>query len=288
MIDYDYVTQLANLLYEKLPSQYSAYIEFSNEIWNSGFSQTAYCAAMGAAMGADAPSFIAKRLSEIFTIFESVFGKNSPRIVKILPGFAAGSGWGASILAKLNDTNWNPNKITMDVLSMAPYFGQAVGGYIGDNKLMNAITEDEILDMVRDNLWNEVQDTTLANFAVAKQYGLTLVAYEGGQSLVAPVWYTGPAYQNLTNLLTNANRNPRMKDLYKQMFWLWSQSGGELFCVYSDIGEYSEWGSWGLLETQDQPLNISYKYQAVLEMIQMYHSETTPLQYGTHKIQIQN
>jgi hypothetical protein len=43
---------------------------------------------------------------------------------------------------------------------------------------MNTITEDEILDMVRDNLWNEVQDTTLANYAVAKQYGLTLVAYE--------------------------------------------------------------------------------------------------------------
>ena len=81
----------------------------------------------------------------------------------------------------------------MDVLSIAPYFGQAVGGCIyfqlniffkfdtpdiGDNKLMNIITEDEILDMVRDNLWNEVQDTTLANYAVAKQYGLTLVAYE--------------------------------------------------------------------------------------------------------------
>jgi hypothetical protein len=34
LADDDYVTQLANLLFAKLPSQYSAYIEFSNEIWN--------------------------------------------------------------------------------------------------------------------------------------------------------------------------------------------------------------------------------------------------------------
>ncbi len=49
---------------------------------------------------------------------------------------------------------------------------------IGDNNLMNTITQDEVLDMVRDNLWNEVADSTAANYKVAQQWGLTLVAYE--------------------------------------------------------------------------------------------------------------
>ncbi len=89
------------------------------------------------------------------------------------------------------------------------------------------------------------------------------------------------------------------------MFWLWSQNGGDLFCVFSDIGGYSQWGSWGLLETQNQPINISYKYQvwassitfsflfftyfsfkqAVEEMIQMYNQQNKPQTQYT-KIQI--
>jgi hypothetical protein len=38
LADDDYVMQLAKLLFEQLPSQYRAYIEFSNEIWNSVWS----------------------------------------------------------------------------------------------------------------------------------------------------------------------------------------------------------------------------------------------------------
>ena len=110
-------------------------------------------------MGEGAPSFIVKRLAEIFTIFESVYGKDSPRIMKILPGYVCLrppflplfltypllsisslteinhhnrplDRDGASILAKPNESTWNPNGITMDALPMALSFGQATDGCI--------------------------------------------------------------------------------------------------------------------------------------------------------------
>jgi len=85
------------------------------------------------------------------------------------------------------------------------------------------------MDMVRDSLYTEIEPWVKSNAAVAKKWNVTLVAYEGGPGLAAPIWYTGPAHQNLTNLLIGANSHPMMKDLTKQMFYIWYSNGGELF-----------------------------------------------------------
>ena len=50
MADDNYITQLATLVHKQLGTTQKAYVELSNEVWNSGFPQNAYANAQGKAM----------------------------------------------------------------------------------------------------------------------------------------------------------------------------------------------------------------------------------------------
>ena len=62
-------------------------------------------------------------------------------------------------------------------------------------------------------------------------------------------------------------RHPGMKALYLQDLQNWYNAGGEVFCVFSSMGRYSKWGSWGLVEYAWQELESAPKYQAVVEYL---------------------
>ena len=59
-----------------------------------------------------------------------------------------------------------------------------------------------------------------------------------------------------------------MKDLYLQNLKDWQAAGGGLFCVFSSMGLYSKWGSWGLLEHAGQGPKTAPKYQAVRQFLE--------------------
>ncbi len=48
----------------------------------------------------------------------------------------------------------------------------------------------------------------------------------------------------------------------------WKQSGGTMMAIFSSMGRYSKWGSWGLMEYHDQSKSSAPKYQAVLEFLE--------------------
>ncbi len=94
---------------------------------------------------------------------------------------------------------------------------------------------------------------------------MKLFAYEGGQHLVGH----GGAENNqkLQDLLVAANRDPRMEKLYRQHLTNWFAAGGDLFMVFSSVGGPSKWGSWGILEFQNQPTEDAPKYRAVVDFV---------------------
>jgi hypothetical protein len=47
----------------------------------------------------------------------------------------------------------------------------------------------------------------------------------------------------------------------------WKENGGTLAAIFSSMGTYSKWGSWGLLEYHGQPTAEAPKYQSVLEFL---------------------
>ncbi|MFH2143764.1 MAG: T9SS type A sorting domain-containing protein [Bacteroidota bacterium] len=266
--DDNYITQLAAFLLNNLDSNLNIYLEYSNEVWNSDFSQNQYCRDMGLSLGlsSNGPQaqrrFQAKRSVEVFKIFEQVFGGSS-RFIKVIAGQRASILTGQELLAALFDyQNINPDSVQIDAYSVGGYVGGSLGNIFGP--VSGSTTINEVLDSLENQIYNIFVPDITANQSLAASYNLPLFAYEGGQSLRA----TNPTYQQdtiLTNILTNANRDTRMEDVYCQLFDAWFNIVGDsgIFNVFSYVNKYGPTGSWGILESVFQDTSTTPKYKAI-------------------------
>jgi len=120
---------------------------------------------------------------------------------------------------------------------------------------------DQVNNIQLGHINNCAMQQMQSNSSVANRYGVKLVAYEGGESLVG----YGGAENNtaLTSLFGAASRSSQMTSLYGQYFQNWVNAGGDLFVHYTDVAPFSKWGNFGTLEYQDQDLNTAPKYQAL-------------------------
>lgn len=273
----DFIIQMANLLHTTLDPSLTIHIEYSNEVWNSVFSQNQFSIDMGTALGySGAPwdighKYYAKRTADMFRIFDSVFvGTN--RIEKVIASQAANAWLSNQILTFLNDPLYNPDQISADALAIAPYFG-GIADVIGNAGMENSCTVSQIVDSMETSLQQTflwLQESKL----VADNHGVDLVSYEGGQHLVA-----GPAYHNnvaFVDKLIEANRDPRMTDLYCQYFDYWYDSvSPTLFCNFSSLQIPNKWGSWGVKEHFDDTL--APKYIGLQDCVFAYNSSTWSL-----------
>lgn len=259
----DYVTQLATLVRNTLDPARKVYVEYSNEVWNSGFSQSQYAQQQGLALGLSSNPFQAqlrfysKRSVEVFQIFRTVFGTQQSRVVRVLAGQAANPWTGQTIM------DWNNAYSNADLYAVAPYFGGSFG---------NASTQTQVATWTLTRLFDEMHanmvsmmNTNAQNVTSANQRGLRLIAYEGGQHLVG----IQGAENNtaLTNLFIAANRDPRMRALYTDYLTRWKNQGGQMFAVFNCVDAFTKWGSWGMLEFMDANRIRSHKYQAILQFM---------------------
>ena len=73
--------------------------------------------------------------------------------------------------------------------------------------------------------------------------------------------------EQLEQLFQAANRHPRMKQLYLHYLAGWKKNGGTVMVLFSSMGRYTKWGSWGLMEYHGQPITSAPKYQAVIQFL---------------------
>jgi hypothetical protein len=109
---------------------------------------------------------------------------------------------------------------------------------------------------------NKLRLDVRAEKQLADKYNLSLISYEGGQHLIA----FNPTFGVDLNgdLKVAANRDPRMGMLFKELTDMWQQeTGGQLFNQFSLVSPYSDFGSWGLLESLNQ--QSSPKWDALLD-----------------------
>ena len=270
----NYMQEFAAMVEKKLSTSLSFYLEYSNETWNGGFSQTAYAAAQGQALGLstdptlNAAYYTAYRSVQMFGIFQPVVGEG--RMIRVIASQAANS-WLS------NQTLQFQNAFaSADVLAIAPYFNcddTATGGFgvLGDPSTANqvaamSIQQVEAIELQHINgcALQQMQSSS----AVAAAYGLKLVAYEGGQSLVG----IGPAQSNsaLASLFAEVNRDPGMEQLYAQYLQNWVSSGGDVFVHYADVAASTMYGTFGALEYQDQDPTTAPKYMALQAFAQQH------------------
>ena len=258
----DYIRNFARMARARLKPELKIYLEYSNECWNGIFGQARYCREKGKELGLSDNDYQAqlryysKRAIEIFAIWEQVFG-GADRLVRVLAAQSANP-WTSEQVMDFEDAYKHA-----DALGIAPYFGNA----LGDPRTQDEVAQmsvEQVLDKCAEYI--EKNNETIARQArLARERDLRLVAYEAGQHLVGH----GGAENNekLMNLFHAANRHPRMGRLYLDYLAGWKQNGGTLAAIFSSMGRYSKWGSWGLMEYHGQRPAEAPKYQAVLQFL---------------------
>lgn len=289
--DIEYITQFAELVHDQLIPELIVYVEHSNEVWNNSFRQYQYAVTQGRSMfntGSDferAMNWHGRRTAEICDIWQTVFGNDADRVRCVAGSQGANRDVSNMVLTCPLWTEGRPCRDHgVDYLATAPYFGN----YLGHPDIVNQIeswTYDS--DGGLDRLFRELESggevngqinnlTVPTNGALEQSYermaeaatvarlnNVRLIAYEGGQHLVG---YGGVENNDrITSLFIEANRDPRMGELYRQYMNEWRHKGGGLFVHFSLAEGYSKWGSWGLIEYITQ--GGSPKYDAMMAFI---------------------
>lgn len=256
--DNDYVRQYAQYVKDNLRPNLKAYVEYTNEVWNSVFSQAQYVQQMGLREKLDDKTlyaglkFYAKRSREIFQIWEQVFG-GTGRLVRVLSGWANNPAVSPMIL-KYADVY----KFT-DVFAIAPYF------YADQQRLMQASSVDDIFSLIDSDPHYSIDKVLEAldkQAELIKPYGVKLVAYEGGQHLVH--YGTRSLKQPPNPLLMQANRDPKMEQAYIRLLDGFRKAGGTLFMAFSAPRINGHFGFWGIKEHINQPSGQAPKYRALM------------------------
>lgn len=273
----DFVRQFAQMVRDRLHPSLKAYIEYSNETWNTMFSQFNYVSEQGMARKLDENDYTAalryssERSVEIFKIFAQVFGSQSKtRLVRVLAGQAANPWTAEQILG------WKDAYKQADAYAIAPYFDGDDQDNNGDSDLNDPknvdktlkLTPEQVVDSLMAGIASGTKPMIDKNYKIAtEQFGLPLFAYEGGPHLTSHQ-FPDDKEPRVTQLFAAANRHPKMREVYRIYLNTWQSSGGKLFNQFVDVARTSKWGNWGALEYQNQDPQAAPKYQGLMDFIQ--------------------
>lgn len=263
----DFVTHLATLIRDNLKPGLVCWIEYSNEVWNTGAAfakQTNYV--NNTFPGANLEERYAYRSGQIFDIFYNVFGAEAPqRLMRVCASQTAIPSRAQKRLAALGSN--------VDALAIDKYFGRGTGSVVStvnqwiiDNWNNGALTFGQL----RDFLTHTDIDTALlpiwaANQAIADSAGVPMVAYEGGQSMIDAKGTLSAAQQEF---VTNFQTSPEMGEVVRYALDRWRALGAKTHMSYTSYGDGSiKGGFWGHRQYSGQPLLEAPKWKAVLDWI---------------------
>ncbi|MEZ4288413.1 MAG: hypothetical protein R3A47_09775 [Polyangiales bacterium] len=260
----EYVRNFAAKVRADLDQGLRAWVEFSNEVWNPGFSQSrevAESCAGGRSAGdpyRGALVCYAERAIAIFEIWNKAFGAQSDRVVRVLASQAASS-WASDQILDHQEVFKRA-----DVLAIAPYFG--VTADPENSARIASMNVDALLKFTEtDGLANAIKFIE-EQATIAKKRGLKLVAYEGGPAFDA---VPGSENHDKINALFDAiNRDPGWRCALG--FLQWKTSGGGVFLHFEIVANRFQNGSAGGCS------NTSINLQAMAKYRQVVNVETNP------------
>lgn len=255
--DDKYIQQFAEYVKTHLNPELTPHIEYTNEAWNANFVHNEYMQKMGIAEKLDKDAMLAgykyyaKRSVEFFKIWESVYNGHD-KFVRIIGGWDTRPDISGIILA------YNDTYKSVDALAIAPYIAGNTRGF------RESKTVDDIFKLLNDETsyrsLPKIMHELEKHADLAKDFGVSLIAYEGGQGLVD--WATKDYKQHPNPLFFAANRDQRMSDLYLKLYKEWRDMGADLFVAFSAPRSCNWHGCWGLKEHIRQDLKDAPKLTA--------------------------
>ncbi|MFP4644891.1 MAG: hypothetical protein ACLFM0_11095 [Spirochaetales bacterium] len=301
--DDEFVRELAELTLERLDSNRKLYIELGNELWNfTDPYQIGRDYALSLAQGrwpgvlGSEPDYLdgeevyentmifswqGIRTVEIKEVFEEVWGSEADRIVTVLAGQIGGSHplWPQSrdLLGcpiAVGEEGIPPCGSEVDAFAVAPYVAEFEGEVEFSRASPEEFLQDAITYVRGEAPWGESAEEPGIRYAIrndkalADEYGITLVSYEGGQH------FTGSSFTRDV-----VNEHPMLRDLYNALFNVWREEGGGLFVHLHGViprgqsepdeePSYFESENFGIKETQTMTRAEAPKWDAVLEWME--------------------
>lgn len=256
----EFVRRYAQYVKANLKPGLKAYVEYTNEAWNSIFTQSHYVKDMGERMNLDLDrdkagyKYFSLRSVQIFDMWEQTFG-GTQRIVRVM-----GSWTGWTRLSEMLLSYRNAYKKT-DAIAIAPYF------FPSYKSAKKARTVSQLFKLMYDPEQKYSIPKVLGyihkNAQIAEKFGVDLIAYEGGQHLVD--WKSRNTSSHPTKLMIAANRDWRMAKAYQIFMRGWRDNGGKLFVNFSAPRTYQWFGSWGTKEYITQPISQAPKHRALMQ-----------------------
>jgi hypothetical protein len=232
------VAEAAALVARFLEKERTLYVESSNEVWNDMFPQAKRARELGAARGLSKNANEARLLAhaartvEVMRAFEKT---GRPKVVRVMGGMMANP-WSSGVLLDAPGVAGH-----VDVIAVAPYFGHDVRSTDVDDIVRT-------LDRAIDGHARQLREHKVH----ADRARVALVAYEGGQHLIAAGPGGSHAEDQRAAAFAAVNRDPRMRALYGKALSTWKSAGGGLYVHYYDIGPHTKFGAWGARERVDQ------------------------------------
>jgi hypothetical protein len=244
-----YVRTLAEYCRDNLHPGATVYVEWSNEVWNDQFSQGQWLADV-ADTTRRSDAWFARWASEARQDFEAFGDALGPdRVVRVL-GVQLQNVWIAQKLVA------NMPAGSFDALAPSAYFG------FTRTQMQNmpaGVNADELAAILERNIATDNAHWYGQHALIARAYRVRLIAYEGGTH-AQPVGVRLPYNDALRTL----NYSPRMIDLYRQNHRAFEDAGGDLIAAYHFTGGWDDnWGGFGHLEYQDQPISDAPKFRAI-------------------------
>lgn len=270
----DYILTLAQLMLKQMRSDSNIYIEYSNEVWNDRFSQSAVnlLAANDSVYNHGDPFHfnydqindaqywayrrIASQIKRVLDLFKKVFGEeNVGQWKRVRPILGVRCNYPIVVVDSLDYLNaiYGPPSTYLHGIAVAPYV------YLGKYKTWSNLTVDEVLDGWNSSLvnflpeqgWNE--QTPLGIHATyAAWYKLAVHGYEGGFDTAAGCGNCSMEAK------TQALRDYRLTDLCVKYLTGWYRFGFQTlnwFVAGASATTYT--GSWGVLEDMRQEILIN-------------------------------
>ena len=281
--DDDYVRQMMTYVHDHLDPSLSVHLEYSNEMWNWGFQQSAYGHIEAAKLwGKDAdgngvinpldpaeqlPSgwveYYGYRAAQVANIANQVFGKDVSRLHNVLATQTAYTGIEDSIIKGVSRANLGSVASLFDDYAITTYFGSNLRGATEADRatiLSWARSGDTGLTAAFAALKNGTglsDDTSLAALksiytyqaAVAAKNGLNLVAYEGGSDFGVANFASASDRQEVLAFFQKLQADPRMGALYKEMVDDFAAAGGKLANILIDVSPDYPGGMYGTLKS---------------------------------------
>ena len=258
MADDEFVRNFATYVRDHLEPGRTAYVEWSNEIWNFGWGFEASHwveeqAALPANAGFDNWQVAGREAKRDLDIWSNVFASQTNRLVRIAAGWAA--------------VDWVTNRIiesmdgSFDAIAIAPYITPTDAQRAA---YTSATTVDRVIADTRANLatsfaWVGNHKKLAEEWQQRLGRPIQLVAYEGGPHLDG----RNAPYQGAFYAATN---DPRMGDIYRDYLRGLDAAGMALYLDFQFTGSAgaAAWGDFAKLHRMDEPLAAAYRYNAVV------------------------